>query len=331
MSDLQDQILDILKDSEVHSGESLGEALGVSRTAIWKQLQKLEAMGLELESIKGVGYRLPANFELLDKAAILSAMAESNFPAATQAPRFLEIFKTIDSTNSYAKTQAEQRDFSTSVVLAEQQSSGRGRRGKLWVSPFAANIYMSVMWNFEQGAQALEGLSLGVGVAVRRALIEQGLKDIQLKWPNDIYVGQKKLGGILLEMIGDPAGQCSVVVGIGINVSMPQQAAADIDQVWTDIQSEADSPVSRNQLAASLILRTFDMLSNFQDIGFAPYRDEWQSADAFKGLSASIVTPRESITGTVIGVDDRGALELRLADGKVQSFIGGELSLRLTK
>lgn len=331
MSDLQNKILDILKDSEIHSGESLGEALGVSRTAIWKQLQKLEAMGLQLQTIKGMGYRLPPNFELLDKAVILSALTENSSSNARRVLRNLDIFKTIDSTNSYAKIQAEQRDFSASVVLAEQQTSGRGRRGRHWVSPFAANIYMSVMWNFEQGAQALEGLSLAIGVAVRRALLDQGLMDIQLKWPNDIYVGQKKLGGILLEMIGDPAGQCSVVVGIGINVCMPEQAAADIDQVWTDIQSQATKPVSRNHLAASLIHHSFEILSGFQDVGFSVYRDEWQAADAFNGLSASIVTPRESIEGTVVGVNDRGALELRLTDGQVQQFIGGELSLRLNK
>ena len=136
----------------------------------------------------------------------------------------LEIFKSIDSTNKYAREKAEQAPASGSVVLAEQQSAGRGRRGKTWVSPFAANIYLSIVWDFEQGAQALEGLSLAVGVAVKRALNAQGVNGVQLKWPNDIYVEGQKLGGILLEMIGDPAGQCSVIVGVGINVAMPESS-----------------------------------------------------------------------------------------------------------
>ena len=327
MSDLQRKILDILKDSEFHSGESLGEKLGVSRTAIWKQLQKLESMGLQLESIKGTGYRLAAGFELLDRGVILSALKQRK----SAIPRHLEIFQSIDSTNKYAKEQAEQREFSCSVVMAEQQSSGRGRRGKTWVSPFAANIYMSIVWDFQQGAQSLEGLSLGVGVAVRRALIEIGLTDVKLKWPNDIYVDQKKLGGILLEMIGDPAGDCSVVIGIGINVSMSDTAAGQIDQAWTDVQTQASAAVSRNQLGAAVIAHCFDLLGDFQRVGFQAYRDEWQSADAFAGMSAKVVTPKESIEGRILGVDTRGALEMELANGQVEQFIGGELSLRLAE
>ena len=123
---------------------------------------------------------------------------------------------------------------------------------------------MSVLWDFEQGAQALEGLSLAVGVAVRRALIELGLEDVRLKWPNDIYIGHKKLGGILLEMIGDPAGHCSVVIGVGINVSMPASMAVNIDQPWTDCCSESDAPIGRSRLAALLIDNIFDILDDFE-------------------------------------------------------------------
>ena len=190
---------------------------------------------------------------------------------------------------------------------------------------------MSILWDFEQGAQALEGLSLAVGVAVRRALIEVGLEDVRLKWPNDIYIGNKKLGGILLEMIGDPAGHCSVVIGVGINVSMPASMAVNIDQPWTDCCSESDAPIARSRLAALLIDNIFDILNDFESLGFAGYRDEWQEADAFKGLQGTISTPRDSVSGTVIGVDNSGAVQLKLISGAVKSFIGGELSLRLAK
>lgn len=327
VSDSQDKILNALKDGKFHSGESLGELLGVSRTAVWKQLQKLEEIGLQVESVKGTGYRVANGIDLLVEADITAHLRESN----RNEPRSIELFQSLDSTNKYLQEQAEKSGCSGSVVLAERQTSGRGRRGKTWVSPFAANIYMSILWDFEQGAQALEGLSLAVGVAVRRALIEVGLEDVRLKWPNDIYIGNKKLGGILLEMIGDPAGHCSVVIGVGINVSMPASIAVNIDQPWTDCCSESDAPIARSRLAALLIDNIFDILNDFESLGFAGYRDEWQEADAFKGLQGTISTPRDSVSGTVIGVDNSGAVQLKLMSGEVKSFIGGELSLRLAK
>ena len=334
MSGTQDLILDILKDGNFHSGESLGEALGCSRTAVWKRLQKLEILGLDIESIKGTGYRVAGGFELLEPQLIKSQLTEM----AVAELGDLEVFKSIDSTNKYAREKAEQAPASGSVVLAEQQSAGRGRRGKTWVSPFAANIYLSIVWDFEQGAQALEGLSLAVGVAVKRALNAQGVNGVQLKWPNDIYVEGQKLGGILLEMIGDPAGQCSVIVGVGINVAMPETQGSDIDQEWTDIRSQLqkypdgeNQRPSRNKLAASLISEIVMLLRDFQAQGFSMYRDEWQAADAFFGQEAVISTPKQSITGIVKGVDQNGALRLQLENGKIETFIGGELSLRLSQ
>jgi BirA family biotin operon repressor/biotin-[acetyl-CoA-carboxylase] ligase len=324
MSDLQAKILKILQKGEFHSGESLGRQLGVSRTAIWKQLQKLEALGLQLESIKGVGYRLPDSFELLSKPVILNYIMERH----SDIPSEVEIFHSIDSTNKYARERAEKEGFSGGVILAENQTAGRGRRGKTWVSPFAASIYMSLVWDFEQGAESLQGLSLAVSVGVRRALADLGLQNIQLKWPNDIYIDGKKLGGILLEMIGDPNGRCTVIIGIGLNVSMPSLAAEKIDQPWTDVQSQAALPISRNELTAVLIVKLYDLLKDFQNVGFQAYRDEWQEADLLQNLPGTVRTVKDAISGIVLGVDSSGALRLGLPNGEVQRFIGGELSLR---
>jgi BirA family biotin operon repressor/biotin-[acetyl-CoA-carboxylase] ligase len=321
VSELQEKILAVLNDGGFHSGEALGSALGVSRTAVWKQLQKLATMGLPLESIKGTGYRLAQGFELL-------AAVDIRVHLSAASPRHIDVFHSLESTNTFAREQAAKRDYAGSVVFAERQTAGRGRRGKEWLSPFGASIYMSVLWDFEQGAQALQGLSLGVGVAVRRALLELGLADVSLKWPNDIYVKGKKLGGILLEMVGDPEGHCSVVIGIGINVSMPIAIGQNIDQPWTDLDSESLSAFSRNKLAASLIDEIFTLLADFETVGFSAYRDEWESADAFSGLQCAIITPRETVSGVLSGVDNNGAVRLRLADGSIQRFIGGELSLR---
>jgi BirA family biotin operon repressor/biotin-[acetyl-CoA-carboxylase] ligase len=336
MSDTQDKILNILKDGEFHSGESLGEALGCSRTAVWKQLQKLENLGLSIESIKGTGYRVSGGFELYESELVLGQLKEA---AASQLSN-LKVFKSIASTNKYAREKAERESCSGAVILAEQQSAGRGRRGKTWVSPFAANIYLSIVWDFEQGAQALEGLSLAVGVAVKRALNAHGVDGVQLKWPNDIYIDGQKLGGILLEMIGDPAGQCSVIVGVGINLAMPADQGSNIDQEWTDIRTqmqaqqsgmEENARLSKNHLTSSLISEIIILLSDFQAQGFSSYRDEWQAADAFYGMQAAIHTPKQSIAGIVRGVDPNGALRLELDNGEIETFIGGELSLRLSQ
>ena len=336
MSDTQSKILEILKDGAFHSGEALGEKVGCSRTAVWKHLQKLEALGLVIETTKGTGYRIIGGVDLLDGGTITGALTVAARPLLSH----INIFQSVNSTNTYARELAEKSSASGLVILAEQQTAGRGRRGKSWISPFAANIYLSIVWDFEQGAQALEGLSLAIGVAAKRALTAHGVQGVKLKWPNDIYVEQKKLGGILLEMIGDPAGHCSVIVGVGLNVSMPASRAEAIDQSWTDVSTELQcqqpagtdpSLPARNRLAAALISEILPMLSTFQIQGFAAYRDEWQAVDAFYGQAAVISTPKQSTTGVVRGVDTNGALRLELDGGKIESFIGGELSLRLVK
>jgi BirA family biotin operon repressor/biotin-[acetyl-CoA-carboxylase] ligase len=190
---------------------------------------------------------------------------------------------------------------------------------------------MSLVWDFPQGAQALEGLSLAIGVAVRRALIKLDISGIQLKWPNDIFFKGRKLGGILLEMIGDINGACSVIVGVGLNVSMADSYVLEIDQEWTDLSRSSKVKISRNQLSAILIIEIFNVLVNFQEIGFKVYRDEWQNSDLLCNQAGTIKSVNESISGTVLGVDNSGALRMLLSNGEERRFIGGELSLRASE
>jgi BirA family biotin operon repressor/biotin-[acetyl-CoA-carboxylase] ligase len=326
VSRIKSELLDILRDGNFHSGEDLGNLLGVSRTAIWKQLQKLESMGLQLESIKGRGYRLPQGFELLDDESI---KAELN-PSVSQQLKDLHVHQSLDSTNKEANQLIQEltETASGTVILSEYQAIGRGRRGKNWVSPFAANLYLSMVWDFDQGASALQGLSLAIGVAVSRALKQLKVDGVQLKWPNDIYINNKKLGGILLEMVGDPAGQCTVIIGIGINHSMPKQSGDEIDQAWTDLSTVSPKTVSRNSLAAFIVNHCFDVLADYQLKGFAGYQDEWQAMDAFKETQAVVSTMNQSTVGTPVGVNEFGALKMQLVSGEIKTFIGGELSLR---
>lgn len=319
-------LLPLLADGEFRSGQDLANALGVSRTAVWKQLNKLaERTGLEIESVKGRGYRIVGGVDLLEAEQVLSALE----PRAEALLGELLVLQSIDSTNAELMRRAEQGGGAVPLVCtAEQQSAGRGRRGRQWVSPFAGNIYLSLLWQFHQGAAALEGLSLATGVALARALETCGIGPVQLKWPNDVLYQGAKLGGILLEMTGDAAGPCQVVVGVGLNVAMPAEAAGDIDQAWTDIRTicQGQHP-GRNVLLAALLNELLPLLADFEQQGFAPWRDAWQSLDAFAGEAVVLSAGANQMGGVARGVDERGALQLETTTG-IQPIYGGEISLR---
>jgi BirA family biotin operon repressor/biotin-[acetyl-CoA-carboxylase] ligase len=319
-------LLGLLSDGEIHSGEELSAAVGVSRTAVWKQLQKLQDVtGLQLESIKGKGYRLIGGLELIDGKRI-----EASLSAATRALlSTLDVRDQIDSTNSLALQKAQEAPRSGYVVVAEQQTAGRGRRGRKWVSPYGCNIYCSVVWQFQNGAAALEGLSLAVGVAVARALKAVGVAEVGMKWPNDVVWRGHKLAGILLEMIGDAAGHCQVVIGVGINVSMTRSiGVAAIDQPWTDVSTAVGARVSRNQLLASLLSELLAVLSEFEGKGFAAFRSDWSAMDVMLEKEVAIQLGDQTVIGTAAGVGDNGSLAIDTEVGR-QWFHGGEVSLRL--
>ena len=318
-------ILSLLSDGQFQSGQVLAEALGVSRTAVWKQLNKFsDETGIDIESVKGKGYRIPGGLDLLDSSTVEQALGSRAKTLLSE----LQIEQHIDSTSAELLRRAEQGASPGIVCTAEQQSAGRGRRGRTWVSPFARNLYVSALWHFHTGAAALEGLSLAVGVAVARALHTCDVAPVQLKWPNDIQSNGAKLGGILLEMSGDADGSCKVVVGIGINVAMPQEAGSGIDQQWTDVNSIASTtPVQRNALLAALLDELLPLLADFEQRGFAAWRDEWQTLDAYADEAVVMSMGERDLAGTARGVDERGALRLETTTG-IQLMYGGEISLR---
>ena len=262
------KLLPLLANGEFRSGQDLADAMGVSRTAVWKQVNRLAAdLGLAIESVRGKGYRIPGGIDLLDADQVKAALDARARALLTR----LEILDTVDSTNAEVMRQAEQGYVPGLVCTAEQQTAGRGRRGRQWVSPYASNLYLSLLWEFSQGAAALEGLSLAVGVAVARALRACAVPYVQLKWPNDVLYGGAKLGGILLEMTGDAAGSCQVVIGVGLNVAMPAAAAGAIDQAWTDIKTiTANQHPGRNRLLAALLNELLPLVADFEQQGFSP-------------------------------------------------------------
>lgn len=317
-----EQLLRLMADGEFHSGERIGELLGVSRAAVWKQLQKLEELGLQLESVKGKGYRLSAPLDFLSAEIIREKLSGLWVPE-------IVVHDVIDSTNAEVLRAINSGAVSKAyTVLAEMQQSGRGRRGRQWISPYGRNVYLSLPWSFERGMASLDGLSLVVGLCVVKALEVHCTRALQLKWPNDVLCDGRKLAGILLEIVGDPTGLCHVVIGIGINVNWQKEGASTgIDQPWTSVLEINGEPCPRNALVASLLHELIRALPIFDQQGFAPFMQEWQRYDAFRDCEVAIQLGERFIFGTAAGVTDKGEIRIVTSEG-IQVFNGGEVSLR---
>lgn len=308
-------LLKLLKDGRFHSGQALGAALGVSRSAVWKQLQHLESdLNLSIHKVRGRGYQLAAPLELLE----LDQLAASPWPVT--------ISHSLDSTNAEALRAVDRGVTAPFVILAERQTAGRGRRGRKWVSPFAENIYYSLVLRMDGGMRQLEGLSLVVGLAVLSALRAVGVSDAGLKWPNDVLVSNKKIAGILLELVGDPADVCHVVLGIGINVNM--RVASEVDQAWTSVFLESGVATNRNELVSKLSDSLRMYLKRHELSGFSAIQSEWEQNHLWQGREVSLIAGVHQVNGTVMGIDRQGALRMSV-NGEEKVFSGGELSLRL--
>ncbi len=323
--DSRQQLIVKLADGQYHSGEELGESLGVSRSAVWKQLQKLSDWGLDLDSCRRRGYRIPGGLSLLSRTVIENHLC----PAATTLVT-LEIFQQVDSTNDIAMHLARESNGEGCLVLAEMQTAGKGRRGRTWVSPYGRNIYFSVVRHFSGGAAVVQGLSLAVGVVVVQALKDYGVSGLSLKWPNDILWRGKKLGGILLEINGDPAGSFDVIVGLGINVNMATREGKDIDQDWVTLAAITGATVDRSRLSAHLANRLLPILATYEVKGFASYRKAWQELDSCCGQTVVLSAGDQNFAGIAKGVNETGALCIETAEGMLE-FSGGEISLRASK
>lgn len=312
-------LLHCLADGEYHSGQDIGEKLGVSRAAIWKQMQVIKDLGVDIEAVTGRGYCIPGGLDLLDREQIAAALGELARPLAAS----LEVKFSTGSTNTDALACAEAGD-SRCLVIAEHQQSGRGRRGREWISPFGHNIYMSLLWTFQSGIAALEGLSLVCAIAVRRTLLSLGVEGVKLKWPNDVYLDSRKVAGILLEVRGDISGPCQLVIGLGVNTWLPPEAASRIGQPFNDLRSAGLTVVSRNELAASLVNELVSALVSFEMHGFEPFREEWMAADLYVGNKVEIHAGTQVKVGDHAGVDLSGRLLLDTELGRVL-VAGGEM------
>jgi BirA family transcriptional regulator, biotin operon repressor / biotin---[acetyl-CoA-carboxylase] ligase len=319
-SDPDLHLIRLLADGRFHSGAALGEALGVSRAAIWKRLQRAaEAYGLSVESVRGKGYRLARALDPLDPVALQEALrgrAELHFKPVTR------------STNADAMALAADAG-GPMVATINDQTPVRGRPGRQWQSPFAANLYLSVLYQLSGGFSSLGGLSLAAGVAVSRALADTAPElALGLKWPNDLLVDGAKLGGVLIELAGEMEGQVQVVVGVGINVAMSDHQAEAIDQDWTDLRRACAKLPDRTRLAAAVAGELLTMLDRFAVDGFAPFTAAFDQMDVCRDRPVVIHTGGSQRAGVARGVSEDGALRVDI-EGETHYMHGGEVSLRL--
>ncbi|KGT88091.1 bifunctional biotin--[acetyl-CoA-carboxylase] ligase/biotin operon repressor BirA [Enterobacter cancerogenus] len=309
------KLVALLADGEFHSGEQLGEALGMSRAAINKHIQTLKSWGLDVYTVTGKGYSLPAPIQLLNEADILSHLHQPD----------LDVIPVIDSTNQYLLDRMDQLP-SGHACIAEYQQAGRGRRGRKWFSPFGSNLYLSMYWRLEQGPAAAMGLSLVIGIVMAEVIQSLGAPDVRVKWPNDLYLNDRKLAGILVELTGKTGDAAQIVMGAGVNLVMRSEGASEINQGWINLQ-EAGVEINRNELAAKIINRLREALPIFERDGLAPFVERWDALDNFINRPVKLLIGDREVHGIARGIDKQGGLLLE-QEGEVKSWVGGEISLR---
>ena len=320
------QLLSQLAGGQPLSGASLAVQAGVSRAAVWKQIERLRALGVPIEAPDSSGYRLPWPLQMLDQDTLRAALV----PSVAAELGLLELHWELDSTSSELQRRgAGLPDLS--VVLAETQHAGRGRRGRTWLSPPGMNLYLSCLKRFERGPATLAGLSLAVGVIVLRALKSLDIVGAGLKWPNDVLADDGKLAGVLIELNGEYQGPCAAVIGIGLNLRLTPQLREQAGQPVADLAGLCSgTPPDRNGAAAALINALVRGLQEFERDGFAAFADDYARVDLLRDQPLRLSGPLGDVEGTGAGVDARGALQLRLNDGSLKSFDSADVTVRRT-
>jgi BirA family biotin operon repressor/biotin-[acetyl-CoA-carboxylase] ligase len=316
------QILSMLSDGQFHSGETIAQKLSLSRTAVAGHMTQLAEWGLDVFKVKGKGYKLNQGFTPLNAEQIKKQLGKSR-------RAMVQVESVLPSTNTELK-----RRIATSrhnmedgdVLFAEVQTAGRGRHGRSWLAPVGGSLTFSMYWSFPSGYQSMTGLSLLVGLAICEALRICGVEDAQLKWPNDVYLQGRKLAGVLIEVEGQIGATAHSVIGIGLNVSMPQ-GQYDVGQPYNDLSSYLGYVPDRNKLAAAIVGQLWEYLEKFTQTGFEPFVVDWQALDLYADKRIVLQMGEKRFSGIDRGVDSSGALLVETADG-ITRFHGGEVSLR---
>ena len=321
-------LVTLLADGQVHSGERLAEVLGVSRTAIWKAISDIRERGIPVISLDRRGYQLERPVELLhlENLRVVAARHGRRLPNAT------EVIFELGSTNEYLYDAAAPPAGQPRLVFAELQTAGRGRRGRSWLAPFGAGLTFSIGWTFAETPADLSALSLAMGVCVVRSLRRLGASRLMLKWPNDVVLDHRKLGGLLAQLRAEAGGPAYVVIGLGLNLCAPRalrQALADAANTPVADLAEAwdEDPRTRSEIAVHVAAEMLEGLDLFTRAGFAPFAQEWAALDSLRDAPVEIFRHEGCIAGTARGADADGALLVETG-GNVLRVHAGEVSLR---
>ena len=313
------QLTAMLQDGAYHDGTLLGKQLGVTRSAIWKMIKKLQGYGVPIESVKGKGYILRQALELLNKQLIINEVSKPSL--------IIEVFESLASTNDYLRAFFTTR--TPRICLAETQTKGRGRLQRQWHSPFAENIYFSCLYTFQKDISELAGLSMAVCMAIIKTLQPYCDAPLKAKWPNDVLCEGKKLAGTLIEVQAETNGLSHTIIGIGINVNMLSTAIHDISQSWVSLRELHGAYINRNELCISLINHLFQELNRFEQQGLLSFFEEWRAVDSLLQQVIELQFINQKIvSGQVMGIDAQGHLLLQLPDGTIQGFSAGDVTIR---
>lgn len=265
----------------------------------------------------------PETLIALDKQRIMAALPERVRPLLDS----VTVVPEIGSTQHFVKHQVKQQSGGAHLCMTEQQTAGKGRRDREWVSVVGQDILLSLSWQFERWPSDISALSLAVAAVTADWLATELALPVRIKWPNDILLADAKLAGILVDVTGEANGHCQLVLGMGLNVCRPPERAG-VGQRWTDLASHGVSDLNRNRLAAAIVTRWVHLLEDFTRTGWSPYLSVWQRHAAYLNQLVVVGNADTRIEGVLAGVDDRGQLIIRQSSGQTVAIYDAELSLR---
>ncbi|MBI2785194.1 MAG: biotin--[acetyl-CoA-carboxylase] ligase [Legionella longbeachae] len=317
-------LMQLLGDGSCHSGSELGAILGVTRSAIWKQINQLIESGIPIKRIPHQGYQLPSKLILLNQQSITDHLLTENLVNSFN----LHLFNSIDSTNRYLKDLPI--SHAVDICCAEIQTQGRGRFGRHWHSPFGENIYCSSRWNFNYDLTKLSGLSLVTSLAVLATLNDlQIASDVKIKWPNDILWNDKKLCGSLIEIMAESNSNVQVIIGIGLNVNTDTLNHPLPTKPWCSLYELTQHYHDRNFIIAKLIANLERYLIKFIQNDLNSFMEEWDKSDYLAGKNIKVTQSLNTISGIARGINQNGQLILQDESGLEHYLSSGDTSLQL--
>lgn len=318
----KEKILETLTHGQWVSGEELGRTLGISRPAVWKYIARLRKEGFLVESLRGRGYRLLAWPDTLYPELIRTRLHTRRFG------RKIHHFLKTDSTNTQARRLAAEGEEEGTLLVAEYQQAGRGRLDRRWESPPGKNLLFSFIlrppWSPTEAFYGTVLSSVSLCRVIRKTI---GLQ-VGIKWPNDIYIGEKKLAGVLTEMAADPDRIEYMIIGVGVNCNWSPPNPPPEGQEATSLMEETGRPVSRLDLLTQFLEEAERLYEQAQKEGIRSLRTEWDRYSLINGRRVTLISGKNRRSGTCLGIDQQGALILMTDEGKEETFITGDVRLR---